>query len=60
MFIQGDFNAHTGSIPDYIASDKYDDILGIKNNKPPLIRNSEDNKILNKRGKNLIDFCKAN
>ena len=31
VLIQGDFNAHTSTLPDFIESDKSDEDLGIKN-----------------------------
>ena len=50
VFLQGDFNAHTGNLPDFIVSDKSDEDLGIENDDKPLIRNSEDKKPVNERG----------
>ena len=49
--VQGDFNARTGSEPDFVNADKSDDIFGIENlmNQGP--RNSEDTKT-NVREKN--------
>ena len=58
VVIQGDFNAHTGMLPDFIARDKSDDGLKLENYDPPLIRNSEDNKTC-KRGNELLDLCKS-
>ena len=56
---KGDFNAHTSKLPDFIESDKLDEEFGIYNDDKPLLRNSEDNKIPNDRGKYLLDLCKA-
>ena len=47
--IQGDMNARTNSLPDYIERDKTDDMFGISNQENPLPRNSEDRKNLPKR-----------
>ena len=59
VIIQGYLNARTGQISDFISDDKYDDIFGIKNSDLQIIRNSEDT-ISNKRGRELLDFCKTN
>ena len=44
VIIQGDMNARTNSLPDYIERDKSDDMFGISNQEKPLPRNSEDRK----------------
>ena len=44
VFIQGDFNARTGGLPDYLVNDKSDEIFNIKNHETICERNSEDNK----------------
>ena len=49
VIIQGDFNARTGNQPDFIARDKSDDPFHMLNYDPPLLRNSEDNKICRSR-----------
>ena len=59
VFLQGDFNAHTGNSPDYIVADKCDDFFGIENMEQPILRNSEDNKAINERGNFLLDLCKT-
>ena len=59
VVLQGEFHAHTATLPDFIENDKSDDVLGIENNDKPLIRNSEDKKAPNDRGKLLIDLCQA-
>ena len=57
--VQGDLNARTGNIIDFIAHDKFDPELGIENLNNQHTRNSQD-RILNTRGKELLDVCKLN
>ena len=38
VFLQRDFNAHTGNSPDYIVADKCDDFFGIENMAQPILR----------------------
>ena len=59
VFTQGDFNAHTNNLPDYLVTDKTDEIFGIENGEKPLSRNSEDRKPTNERGLCLLELCKA-
>ena len=59
VIAQGDINAHTSTLPDYLESDKTDEEMGIKNYAKPLSRNSEDKKPPNERGKHFVDLCKA-
>ena len=59
VLMQGDFNAHTGNMADYIIPDKSDEMFGIEICEQPLLRNSEDRKPLNKRGSCLLDLCKS-
>ena len=61
-YIFGDFNARTKTVDENIAHDKYDEILGIENNLDsiPPSRNSQDMKIVNKRGREFLDICRAN
>lgn len=59
VIIQGDLNARRGQIIDFISDDKYDDTFGIENSDLQTIRNSEDTRS-NKRGRDLLDFCKTN
>ena len=59
VIIQGDLNARIGQNNDFISDDKYDESFGIKNSDSQIIRNSEDPKS-NKRGRELLDFCKTN
>ena len=58
----GDFNARTKTVCENIAHDKSDDYLGVDNKLEtlPLPRNSEDMKIVNKRGKDFLDICRIN
>ena len=60
--IFGDFNARTRDEQETLSVDKFDEELGINTNihEPPPRRNSEDMKIINKRGKELLDICKVN
>ena len=60
--IFGDFNARTKTVYENIAHDKSDDYLGVDNKLKslPLPRNSEDMKIVNKRGKEFLDICRIN
>ena len=61
-FIFGDFNARTKIVCENILHDKYDDDLGINSELQdlPLPRNSEDMKLVNKRGKEFLDICRIN
>ena len=61
-YIFGDFNARTKSICENIAQDKMDETLGIQNvmEKIPPARNSEDMKLVNQRGHDFLDLCRAN
>ena len=65
--VQGDLNARTGNLKDFIEFDKMDfeefeegeDVgIGIGSELAQNLRNSED-KTVNKRGKELIDICKS-
>ena len=62
IYIFGDFNARTKSVVENIAQDKFDKDLGIENTieTVPITRNSEDMKIVNKRGKDFLDICRIN
>ena len=61
-YIFGDFNARTKIQCENITSDKFDKEMGIQNNinTPLPSRNSEDLKIVNKRGKDFLDICRIN
>lgn len=59
VFIQGDLNAHTNILPDFLEKDKTDELFGIENWEKNLYRNSEDMKPANERGLNLLEWCKA-
>ena len=61
-YIFGDFNARTRTDCENLAYDKSDDDLGIPTTMQdiPPPRNSEDKKLLNKRGKDFLDLCKLN
>lgn len=60
--IFGDFNARIKDQGETLSYDKFDDDLGVASNilEPPPPRNSEDMKIINKRGKDLLDICQIN
>ena len=58
VIIQGDLNARTGNLPDYIVSDKSDELFGVLNNEKPSTRNSQDGKTCT-RGSRLLDLCQA-
>ena len=58
MLFAGDINARTGVEHDYILPDKFED--GEQNfSKTLLERNSQDKKIIDNRGKELLETCKA-
>ena len=58
VLLQGDFNAHTNSFPDFIESDQIiDDAFSEENLLSQ--RNSEDTCKVNKRGSELLEFCKT-
>ena len=61
-FIFGDFNARTKNECENIAHDKYDSDLGFDSKiiELPLSRNSEDMKVINKRGNEFLDICRIN
>ena len=64
IIVCGDFNARTCNDPDYLEGDGYselDDVLDLPvtliENKP-IPRNNKDTHAIDKRGKNLLQFCK--
>lgn len=57
VLVQGDLNARTGRLPDFIEADKFDTNFGIVNPSQNNLRNSQDTNV-NSRGRDLIDFCK--
>ena len=61
-YIFGDFNARIKTVCENIAQDKSDETLGIQTTievlHPP--RNSEDQKLVNKRGHDFLDLCRVN
>ena len=61
-YIMGDFNARTKTEQETIAYDKYDEEMGVPTNihDPPPPRNSQDTKLVNRRGKDLLDICRMN
>ena len=59
VLIQGDLNAHINTLSDMIIPDEFDEILGITHNPALPIRNSQDRKVADGRGKEVIDFCKS-
>ena len=61
-YIFGDFNARTKTVCENISYDKSDDFLGVENRLEsiPLSRNSEDMKLVNKRGNEFLDVCRIN
>ena len=60
-YIFGDFNARIKTVCENIAYDKSDEFLGVENklDSMPLPRNSEDMRIVNKRGKDFLDICRV-
>ena len=59
VLIQGDLNAHTNTLSDMIIPDEFDEHLGITHNPALPMRNSQDKKNADTRGKELVDFCKT-
>ena len=59
VFLQGDFNAHTNTYPDFIENDKLIDNSLIDETPAFSPRNSEDTNKINLRGKELLEFCKS-
>ena len=60
-YIFGDFNARTKTVCENIAQDKMDETMGIQTSiefTPPS-RNSQDLKLINKRGQNFLDLCRT-
>ena len=45
VILQGDINARTGTLPDFLTKDKYDEFFGIENHDKNPPRNSEDRKV---------------
>ena len=62
MILLGKFNARTGVNPEFILDDN-DKFFDLPDDYVPddlcTLRNSEDRKTVNKRGKNLVDMCTA-
>ena len=60
-YIFGDFNARTKTVCENIIHDKTDETLGIQTTikSTPPSRNSEDQKLVNKRGHDFLDLCRA-
>jgi hypothetical protein len=58
VILQGDINARTGDLPDFLTKDKFDDYFGIVNNEKNPPRNSEDKKVC-ERGSLLLDLCRS-
>ena len=61
-YIFGDFNARTKTVCENIVHDKSDETLGIRGEIEtiPASRNSEDLKLVNKRGHDFLDVCRVN
>ena len=64
VFVQGDLNARTSTDPDFVQVGKHPDSYEEEMDEheiddDPNLRNSED-RILNVRGKELLDLCKLN
>ena len=61
-YIFGDFNARTKTVCENITHNKFDEHLGEENKLEslPPSRNSQDMKIVNKRGKEFLDICRIN
>ena len=59
IILQGDFNAHTNKKQDFIEYDEHIGGMGGENffSMPP--RNSEDNKMVDMRGEELLELCKS-
>ena len=58
VILQGDINARTGTLPDFLTKDKYDEFFGIENHDKNPPRNSEDRKVC-ERGSLLLDLCRS-
>ena len=57
IILQGDFNARTATERDFVENDKFDpEMSPVSYELPP--RSSQD-KVLNPRGKELLDLCKT-
>ena len=61
-YIMGDLNARTKTEQETLIYDKFDEEMGIPTNihTPPPPRNSQDMKLINGRGKDLLDICRMN
>ena len=66
IIVQGDLNARTGTSQDFLKSGKYYNSFGEEMDgdgagmaDDPDLRNSED-RVINARGKELLDLCKLN
>ena len=60
--IFGDFNARVRDVLETMSHDKFDEELGVDTiiHESPPPRNSEDMKLINKRGKEFLDICRIN
>ena len=64
IIVCGDFNSRTNTEPDYPEGDGYnelDSVLDLPvtlNENRPIKRNNKDTHTIDKRGRNLIQFCK--
>ena len=63
-YLFGDFNARIRVECENVVYDKFDDDMGVPTKMSaedtPLPRNSEDLKLVNSRGKDLLDMCRTN
>ena len=59
IILQGDFNAHTNSVPDYTESDNFVEGSSDTFQHPVSTRNSEDNSQVDMRGEELLELCKS-
>ena len=58
VILQGDLNARTAAMPDFLTKDKFDEHFGICNEEKNTPRNSEDKKVC-ERGSLLLDICRS-
>ena len=59
VILQGDFNAHTNTSPDFIANDKNSTEYGSDMNISVQQRNSEDKSKIDIRGEELLQLCRS-
>ena len=59
VILQGDFNARTNNLPDFIINDNFIEVTGEQDHTNISLRNSEDTKKVDIRGGELLDLCKT-